>query len=322
MRAALLLFVTAAVAAVLPTSSITATSFTHRHMGHEIPRHMMVFWFGPTFTGARQAAYNKLRDHVGVPLHLVTSENLPNYTVPGHPLHPAFEYLTPVHKSDYLFGYFSHHVGGAFHDIKQPFGNWAPYFDKISSNRAFWLLGSPLSHRDGVACQEPMAADDPACLELRASRGENATHYVSVFPEFPTAYINGRYDPFDGTRGACCERVRDGWKSMINCQEHIARPRTALTHDWLRLIHSALDRKLDALKATTYTKARCCFSHEGGYPINWAELKGNTLFPLELKYSKHVLIELPQKASTEYRSSTEEQPLERTSSGRVGSGRV
>ena len=129
---------------------------------------------------------------------------------PGFPLHPAFELLTPVHKSDYLFGYFSQHVGGAFHDIKQPFGNWTPYFDKMEATPEAWLMGSPVE-RYGIACQEPMAADDPKCLQLRRSRGENTSYWRSVLPEFSTAYINGRYDPFDGTRGACCERVRDGW---------------------------------------------------------------------------------------------------------------
>jgi hypothetical protein len=214
-----------------------------------------------------------------------------------------------VHKSDYLFAYFSHYVGGAFHDIKPPFGNWSSYFDKINAVPNAWIMGSPVS-RDGVACQEPMAADDPKCLQLRHSRGENVSHWSSVFPEFPTAYIKGQYDPFDGTRGACCERVRDAWQHLINCQEHIARPRTALTRDWLRLVHVALDKKLAALNSSQYPFSRCCFSHENGYPVNWAELKGNTLFPLELKYKSHVYRILPSKPSRAYRSQSEELPLQ------------
>ena len=295
-----------------PTFKLASpATFPRRPTGHEVPRLMMTFWFGPPFKGPRLEAFNSLSRSVGVPLHLVTSDNLKQYVLPGYPLHPAFQFLTPVHKSDYLFGYFSHHVGGAFHDIKQPFGNWTPYFDRmerIRGPREAWLVGSP-SLREHIACQEPMAADDPMCLRLRRSRGENASHWRSVLPEFKTAYINGRYDPFDGTRGACCERVRNAWKHMINCQEHIARPRTALTRDWLRLVHVALDRKLAALNATRYPMARCCQNHENGYPINWAELKGNTLFPLELKYQSHVYPILPPKPKKAYRSKSEEVPL-------------
>ena len=295
-----------------PTFKLASpATFPRRPTGHEVPRLMMTFWFGPPFKGPRLEAFNSLSRSVGVPLHLVTSDNLKQYVLPGYPLHPAFKFLTPVHKSDYLFGYFSHHVGGAFHDIKQPFGNWTPYFDRmerIRGPREAWLVGSP-SLREHIACQEPMAADDPMCLRLRRSRGENASHWRSVLPEFKTAYINGRYDPFDGTRGACCERVRNAWKHMINCQEHIARPRTALTRDWLRLVHVALDRKLAALNATRYPMARCCQNHENGYPINWAELKGNTLFPLELKYQSHVYPILPPKPKKAYRSKSEEVPL-------------
>ena len=315
-----------------PTFKLASpATFPRRPTGHEVPRLMMTFWFGPPFKGPRLEAFNSLRRSVGVPLHLVTSDNLKQYVLPGYPLHPAFKFLTPVHKSDYLFGYFSHHVGGAFHDIKQPFGNWTPYFDRMERIRGHglltlgmptqartadeprgpreaWLVGSP-TLREHIACQEPMAADDPMCLRLRRSRGENASHWRSVLPEFKTAYINGSYDPFDGTRGACCERVRNAWKHMINCQEHIARPRTALTRDWLRLVHVALDRKLAALNATRYPMARCCQNHENGYPINWAELKGNTLFPLELKYQSHVYPILPPKPKKAYRSKSEEVPL-------------
>ncbi|KAL1507294.1 hypothetical protein AB1Y20_008140 [Prymnesium parvum] len=270
------------------------------------PRQMMLFWFGPAFQGARRSAYESLRATVGVPLHLVTAENIHQYTLPEHPLHPAFEYLSPVHKSDYLFSYFSHHVGGAFHDVKVPFGNWSSWFDVINADHKIWLLGTRLKHRDGVACQEPMAADDPECLALRRTRGENASHWRPVFPEFPTAYINGVFDPFDGTRGACCERVRNNWQHTIDCQQHIARPRTPLTADWLRLAHAALDLKLNALKTHSYPRPRCCMNHENGYPINWAELKGNTLFPMEVKYMKHVNGSMPQKPSAMYRASAEE----------------
>jgi len=270
------------------------------------PSVVWAFWFGPPQQGARLQVFEALKSKIGVPLNLVTDENLEQYIIKEAPPHRAFKYLSPVHKSDYLFAYFSHHVGGGFHDIKAPSGSWAPYFEHLNADNASWIMGTFEGKRDFIACQEPMAADDPACVALRLTRGESATHYKSVFTEFPSAWILGEYDPFDGTRGACCERVRDGFRKLLQCQQHIARPRTPLTSDWLRLADAVLERKYEALKTHPYPFPRCCMNHENGYPINWAELKGNTLFPLELKYTEHVKGGMPHKISSSYRGGVTE----------------
>ena len=80
-----------------PTFKLASpATFPRRPTGHEVPRLMMTFWFGPPFKGPRLEAFNSLRRSVGVQLHLVTSDNLKQYILPGYPLHPAFEFLTPV----------------------------------------------------------------------------------------------------------------------------------------------------------------------------------------------------------------------------------
>ena len=68
-----------------------------------VPQVMFVFWFGAPFTGSRLQAYHALRAMVGVPLVLVTENNLHEHILPDAPPHPALPYLTPVHKADYLF---------------------------------------------------------------------------------------------------------------------------------------------------------------------------------------------------------------------------
>ena len=73
-----------------------------------------------------------------------------------------------------------------------------------------------------MACRESAASDDPACLALRATRGESATSFRSVLTEYPTAYIDGVIDDWDRTRGACCERVRDSYRKTLQVQQHIA----------------------------------------------------------------------------------------------------
>lgn len=51
--------------------------------------------------------------------------------MPEAPLHKAFQYLSPVHKSDYLRAYFMHFYGGGYADIKHIHFNWFAYFEKL-----------------------------------------------------------------------------------------------------------------------------------------------------------------------------------------------
>jgi len=210
---------------------------------------------------------------------------------------------------DYLWAYFGHHYGGGFHDIKAPSGSWAPFFDKMQKGMAdAWIYGTSEPVRDGIACRESAAVEDPACLSLRATRGENATIFRSVFREFPNAWVNGVIDDWDRTRGACCERVRDMYRSGLQVQHLIVRPRTPLTADYLRLAHASLDHKAERLRLHPAPKStsRCCFNHEGGYPVNWAELKGEICHPLYVKYASHVKGGMPMKPGIAYRDRSED----------------
>ena len=65
-----------------------------------------------------------IRAVTGVDLVLVTPDNLGEWLVDDSPLHPAYEDLSLIHRSDYLRGYLMHHHGGGYIDIKQPLGSW------------------------------------------------------------------------------------------------------------------------------------------------------------------------------------------------------
>lgn len=275
-----------------------------------VPRRVWVFWFGPPIEGARQRAWRTLVSRIGVEVKLVTEENLASFQVPNSPFHPTIALLSPVQRSDYLWAYFGHHYGGGFHDVKPPSGNWTPHFELLEGDPVTWILGTPEGSRGGVACQESMAADDPLCLALRRTRNETATRFESVKPEYPTSFYNQTDPSYDYTRGACCERVRDNWRSLVDVQQFIMRPFTPLSSDWLRLIHTSLSRKASDIAAHPYPHARCCMNHENGYPVNWAELKGNTIQPLMLMHRAHVRGGLPPHSGV-YRSSggAENEPL-------------
>ena len=65
----------------------------------------------------RQRCLASMKENIGVPLILITPDNLQEYILDSHPLHEAYPYLSNVHKSDYLRAYFMHHHGGGYADI-------------------------------------------------------------------------------------------------------------------------------------------------------------------------------------------------------------
>lgn len=85
---------------------------------HGVPFVIWCFWYKGDMNDNRIRSLNYMKKHIGVPLCLITKDNLPEFILEGSPLHPAFEYLSDVHKSDYLRIYLLHHYGGGWHDIK------------------------------------------------------------------------------------------------------------------------------------------------------------------------------------------------------------
>lgn len=87
--------------------------------------------------------YQELKKKAEIDVILITPSNLSDYIVEGYPLHEAFEYLSLVHKSDYLRCYFMHHHGGGYSDIKASKHSWIPFFEKINKNQESYLIGYP-----------------------------------------------------------------------------------------------------------------------------------------------------------------------------------
>lgn len=100
------------------------------------------FWTGDNeMSENRKKGYESLIKNSGIKVQLITPENLGDYILPEHPLHPAYDYLSLVHKSDYLRCYFMHFHGGGYSDIKTNNNNWKKSFHSIVENTNKWLLG-------------------------------------------------------------------------------------------------------------------------------------------------------------------------------------
>ena len=110
-----------------------------------VPRIVWCIW-----SGTNEMSENRLRGlesirhfNAGSEVILVTPDNLGDFVLPSAPLHPIYENLSLVHRSDYLRGYLLHHHGGAYADIKVQRSSIADAIDELNSIPELWFVGAP-----------------------------------------------------------------------------------------------------------------------------------------------------------------------------------
>ena len=103
-----------------------------------VPRVVYVCWFGgfgggdssdsvhvPFMSPNRFAAFQSLCANIDAPVILITGRTYTHWNVPESPVHPLFDRLSGVHKSDYFRCYMLHHYGGGYHDVKHRDTGWS-----------------------------------------------------------------------------------------------------------------------------------------------------------------------------------------------------
>uniref|UniRef100_A0A6C0L8N2 Capsular polysaccharide synthesis protein n=1 Tax=viral metagenome TaxID=1070528 RepID=A0A6C0L8N2_9ZZZZ len=109
------------------------------------------FWTGSNeLTPNRRNCLEQLRTASECQIVLVTKDTLNSYILQEHPLHEAYEYLSEVHKADYLRTYFMNFHGGGYSDIKYTTGSWVAAFDELGSSDA-WMNGYKEEHSGCIA---------------------------------------------------------------------------------------------------------------------------------------------------------------------------
>ena len=98
----------------------------------------------------RKNCLQSIIERSGVPVQLITPKNLGEYILKEHPLHPAFQYLSAVHKSDYLRCYFMNFYGGGYSDLKMCLNSWTTGFETLR-NTDKWILGYRETRRKDLA---------------------------------------------------------------------------------------------------------------------------------------------------------------------------
>lgn len=108
-----------------------------------VPEVIYCLWTGENpINSTRRKSLDVIRRLNGnIDIRLVTPDNLGDFIVKDHPLHPAYHNLSFVHRSDYLRAYLMHYFGGGYCDIKEPRGPWRPFFDRLQSNSDRWVIG-------------------------------------------------------------------------------------------------------------------------------------------------------------------------------------
>lgn len=117
-------------------------SLTGLEVKNGVPYIVWCYWSGPKMSENRKKSFQYLIKNIGAPVYLITPQNLPSLVKPDFPLHPAFEYLSAVHKSDYIRAYILHHYGGAWHDVKATNVSFEKTWD-LFVDKNIWMIGSP-----------------------------------------------------------------------------------------------------------------------------------------------------------------------------------
>lgn len=140
------------------------TTGAHECSLAETPAQAFVVWTGDNpMSENRTRALTQLREIAnGMPVHLVTPRTIDKYVVSGHPLHPAYEHLSLVHRSDYLRAYLLRHHGGIYTDLKPVIGQPQDLLQRLTADKSLWAVGAQEIGPDNLASNPfgPLGRDE------------------------------------------------------------------------------------------------------------------------------------------------------------------
>jgi hypothetical protein len=113
-------------------------------------RPLYVCWFSREMSHNRRAALKALYKNSNVDIEVISDKNFYSYNNQEIPIHPAFEYLSDVHKSAYARAYLMYFYGGGYSDIKENTFDWNPFFDQLFSSK-YDAAGYPEKRATGIA---------------------------------------------------------------------------------------------------------------------------------------------------------------------------
>lgn len=175
------------------------------------PKVIYCFWTGKNdLSENRKKSLEILEKYSGVDVKLITPLNLKDYVIEDFPLHPAYEYLSLVHRSDYLRCYFMYHHGGGYTDIKANYNNWLILFEILNECHDKFAMGYSETRKEDIG-------------------------YVRSFVDKKNAKkIN--------------KDLKNNYHIVIGNCSYIFKPRSLLAQLWYQELHLRLDDHFDDLK--------------------------------------------------------------------------
>jgi len=107
---------------------------------HGVPFVIWCYWEGAEMSPNRKISFDYLVKNIEVPVALITRDNLDLFIKSDHPLPEAFEYISVVHRSDYIRAYLMHHYGGGWHDIKATLVSYSSVWNEFIDSK-IWIIG-------------------------------------------------------------------------------------------------------------------------------------------------------------------------------------
>ncbi|WP_163130245.1 hypothetical protein [Agarivorans sp. Alg241-V36] len=218
---------------------------------------------------ARLNCLNQLKAVSNANVILVTPDNLTEFVAKKEPLHPAYEFLSETHRSDYLRCYFMHHFGGGYSDIKETPQSWSPAFNLLNSSSDLWTIGYQEPSSQHLKFPPGSNLEEEYRRNWRFFIGNGAFIYKAQTPITQEWYeqVNNLLDEnLEALNDFPAQHPQDKWK----------RKSSNLILRTLRLGRSR-------------------------YPLRWEQLMGEIHHPLSYKYRMHIKRTLPAPSTFNYR---------------------
>ena len=222
------------------------------------------YWSGKAMSKNRQLSFNMLIKNIGVPVFLVTNENINQIEKSDFPFHKSFPYLSDVHKSDYIRMYLLHHYGGAWHDVKATEISFKDVWTDFN-NSEIYMIGRP--EREG----------GPATVFDKDKRWmpDYWRDLISV-----TSWV-GRPNT------ELSEAMLNGIETLLDVHFETLKRYPAK--------HSREKKVVGKTKlANLFIRLKNIITgRNNNYPLPWT-VYGNIFHPLNYEYKKHISLTLPQ----------------------------
>ena len=228
-----------------------------------VPYIIWCYWEGEEMRGNRKLSYEYLVKNIQVPIFLITPENLSSLIKPEAPLPEEYNYLSAVHRSDYIRAYMMHYYGGGWHDIKATTVSYKDVWEEFSDENT-WIVGRPEVAKGAAKVTDEWGNYMP-------------NHYRDLIA-VPSWVVR--------PKTALSLEILNGMNRILKINAEKLKSYPAKHNRECKLQANNWFKKL------LYTLKFLYQGRSIHYPIEWTYF-GNQFHPAILKYKEHVSFNLP-----------------------------